>query len=904
MRIARLAALAAVVAMAIGTPTAGVLASAASGNITGRSFHVGTGGDDVNEGSSSAPFRTIQRCADVAQPGDTCVIGEGTYRETVTPPRSGSTLLPITFEAAPGARVVVDGTDPITDWTQVTAADLAALTADDPTLAGSEFASSVITGTVYRAAVSISSDLPGQQIFVGDTMAPEAAWPHAGDDPAHAPKAHADWGTQTQLGDDALSQPEGYWVGARLLSHNWFVSETGRVTASSPGSVTVDGLPSCVGLSPNTTNYYALSGKLALLGRDREWHHDTTAGQLYMRVPGPDPDAANIEVKQREFGFDLSGRSHVSIIGLGLKGASILTSDATSHVTLDGLSVRYVSEYADLNVDPNKVTPSDPCDVLTAGETTSGIQLRGTDNVLRNSSIAYSAGNGVVIAGERNSVLNNVITDTDYMGSYAGGVNVLGNDNTVMHNTISGSGRSSVNIDNKVAGYDASGHRIAYNDMSHYGKLVHDVGAVYVCCRVDLGDTLIDHNTMRDAAPVSTVAPAPGVYLDLETINGVVANNVTWNRTSYGAVLINPNGGHASGTKIINNTSGTDRKALSLFGGTYDGIEVINNVGDVDGAEGVTLSNNVANSGAAFTAPAARDFTVGASSTARNAATPRPPHTDGSTDPAPSAGAYQFGAPRWESGASLRETLVEAESFATSSGTNTRAGATGAVVGSFDGNDWVSYTAVDFGQGRDLVRLNVATDDPYENQTLEIRVDAPNGPVIASFRVDSTGGFDNFSEQFAAMVPTSGVHDVYVKALGWAGIGDIDTISFVSPGTHLEAESAALRVGTSTTAGGTGTVVTGVDSADVLVFRNVHFGDGRREFTASVATAAANAKYTIRVGSPVGNKIGALSMATTGSTARFETQAVGIVDTSGVHDVYLIASGGRKLGSIDWIALR
>lgn len=904
MRIQRFAALAAVAAVAVGALAAGVSAPAAGGSVTARTFHVGTDGDDANNGSPSAPFRTIQHCADVMHPGDTCVIGEGTYRETVTPPRSGSNLLPITFEAAPGERVVVDGTDPVTGWAQVTPADLAALVADDPTLTGSEFASSVNGGAVYRAAVALPAELPGQQIFLGDAMAPEAAWPHAGDDPAHAAKAHADWGTQTQLGDDALSQPEGYWVGARLLSHNWFVSETGRVTSSSPGSVTVDGLPACVGLSPNTTNYYSLSGKLALLGRDREWFYDTGAGQLYVRVPGGDPDAANIEAKQREFGFDLSGRSHISVIGLGLKGTSILTSDTTSHITLDGLSARYVSEYADLEIDPNKVTPADPCDVLTAGETTSGIQLHGTDNVLRNSSIAYSAGNGVVVTGQRNSVLSNVITDTDYMGSYAAGVNVLGADNTVMHNTISGSGRSSVNIDNKVAGYDASGHRIAYNDMSHYGKLVHDVGAVYVCCRVDLGDTLIDHNTMRDAAPVSTVAPAPGVYLDLETVGGIVANNVTWNRTSYGVVLINPNGGHASGTKIINNTSGTDRKALSLFGGTYDGIEVTNNVGDVDSAAGVTLANNIPNSAAAFTDPAARDFTVGESSTARNAAAPRPPHTDGSTDAVPTAGAYQYGAPRWESGAALRGTVVEAESFASSSGTNTRAGATGTVVGSFDGDDWVSYAGVDFGDGRDLVRLNVATDDPYENQTFEIRVDSPEGPVIANFRVDSTGGFDNFSEQFAAIVPTSGVHDVYVKAVGWAGIGDVDTISFLTSGTHVEAESAAVAAGTSTAAAGTGTVVTGVDSADVLVFRDVHFGHGRSEFAASVATAAATAKYTVRLGSPLGKKIGTLNLTATGSTSRFETQSVAVAETSGVHDVYVMPSGGRGLGSIDWISLR
>lgn len=902
MKIRRLAALAVVGAVAAGT-FLGAAGAPATAGVLGSTLHVSMTGDDAGSGSSSSPFRTIQRCADVARPGDTCVIHAGTYRETVTPQRSGTALLPITFQAADGARVVIDGSDPLNSWERVTATDLADLTAADPTLRGSEFAESVGDGTVFRADVTLPDALPGQQIFVDDAMAPEAAWPHAGDDPAHATKAHADWGTQTQLGDDALSQPEGYWVGARLLSHNWFVSETGRVSSSSPGSVTVDSLPSCVGLSPNTTNYYALSGKLALIGRDREWHYDDQAGALYVRVPGGDPAAVTIEAKQREFGFDLSARSHIKVAGLGLKGTSILTSSTTTHVVLDGLSARYVSEYADLEIDPNTVTPSDPCDVLTAGETTSGIQVHGSDNVVRNSSIAYSAGNGVLVTGRRNSVVNNVITDTDYMGSYAGGVNLLGTDNTVMHNTITGTGRSSINIDNKVAGYDASGHRIAYNDMSHYGKLVHDVGAVYVCCRVDLGDTLIDHNTMRDAAPVSTVAPAPGVYLDLETINGIVADNVTWNRTTYGVVLINPNGGHASGTKVINNTSGTDRKALSLFGGTYEGIEVTNNLGDVDSAAGVTLTTNLPNDGAAFSNPATHDFTVGEGSPARNAATSRPPHSDGSPDATPTVGAYQYGAPTWRSGATLVGGTVEAESYIATSGTSTRAGATGTVVGSFDGGDWVSFSGIDFGAGRDLVRMNVATDDPYENQTFEIRIDAADGPVIADFRVDSTGGFDRFSEQYASIVPTAGVHDVYIRSVGWAGIGDLDAFSFLTTGTQLEAEDAALKIGTSTADGGSGTVVTRIDRANVMLFRAVDFGAGRTQFTASLASEAAEAKYAIRIGSPVGTKIGTLSVTPTGSIARFETQTVAVTATSGVHDVYLVPSGGRKLGSLDWIAL-
>src|SRR5688500_14247788 len=54
------------------------------------SYFVSTAGNDAHAGSASAPFRTIQRAADVAQPGDTVFVRGGTYRETVTPRRSGT----------------------------------------------------------------------------------------------------------------------------------------------------------------------------------------------------------------------------------------------------------------------------------------------------------------------------------------------------------------------------------------------------------------------------------------------------------------------------------------------------------------------------------------------------------------------------------------------------------------------------------------------------------------------------------------------------------------------------------------------------------------------------------------------------------------------------------------------
>jgi len=46
-------------------------------------FHVATNGADSNPGTKRAPLRTIQRAAELAQPGDTVTVHAGIYRERV-----------------------------------------------------------------------------------------------------------------------------------------------------------------------------------------------------------------------------------------------------------------------------------------------------------------------------------------------------------------------------------------------------------------------------------------------------------------------------------------------------------------------------------------------------------------------------------------------------------------------------------------------------------------------------------------------------------------------------------------------------------------------------------------------------------------------------------------------------
>ncbi len=83
-------------------------------------YHVSPNGLDSNKGSKSNPFNTISAAAHIAQPGDTIIVHDGTYRERVNPPRGGtSDDKRIVYQAAPGEKVVIKGSEVVTGWEKV-----------------------------------------------------------------------------------------------------------------------------------------------------------------------------------------------------------------------------------------------------------------------------------------------------------------------------------------------------------------------------------------------------------------------------------------------------------------------------------------------------------------------------------------------------------------------------------------------------------------------------------------------------------------------------------------------------------------------------------------------------------------------------------------------------------------
>lgn len=87
--------------------------------VQAKEYHVSIKGNDANEGTEKAPFRTIGKAAEYAFPGDIITVHAGTYREWVNPPRGGeSDDKRIVYRAAPGEKVEIKGSERITNWTK------------------------------------------------------------------------------------------------------------------------------------------------------------------------------------------------------------------------------------------------------------------------------------------------------------------------------------------------------------------------------------------------------------------------------------------------------------------------------------------------------------------------------------------------------------------------------------------------------------------------------------------------------------------------------------------------------------------------------------------------------------------------------------------------------------------
>ena len=113
---------------------------------------------------------------------------------------------------------------------------------------------------------------------------------------------------------------------------------------------------------------------------------------------------------------------------------------------------------------------------------------------------------------------------------------------------------------------------------------------------------------------------------------------------------------------------------------------------------------------------------------------------------------------------------VEAETMAWSSGVGVEQNAeTGVYVSDVHNGDYVTVKNVDFGtKGPKTFGASVAS--ALRGGTVEVRLDSPEGDLIASLDVPGTGGWENWRYiETPALAEVPGLHDIYFVFKGRKG---------------------------------------------------------------------------------------------------------------------------------------
>jgi hypothetical protein len=285
------------------------------------------GRDDAPGTTLAQPFRTLGRAAAVLEPGDTCWLRAGVYREAVTLTRSGRPGAPITFARWSEERVVLDGSDPVTGpWTRL---DRGIWSAPWPAAAGVE------------------------AVFCAGRMMSEARWPDcAWEDNWLPDRKWALTGEGTALGRIHSAALAGAGVD---LSGGLLYLKLGKgnschtrpVTAHRAGATALtydatgiegrawreDSMPERLAKHGFVGNRFFVVARGAL-DAPGEWWHDAPAGRLLFLPPaGIDPNRATVTVKARPTALAGSGLADLVIDGLEFFASNLRLED-TRRVTV------------------------------------------------------------------------------------------------------------------------------------------------------------------------------------------------------------------------------------------------------------------------------------------------------------------------------------------------------------------------------------------------------------------------------------------------------------------------------------------------------------------------------------------------------------------------------------------
>lgn len=491
-------------------------------------YHVSPAGSAPHSGTRESPFATIQQAVRVARPGDTVLMHEGVYRETVLLGTSGMADKPIRLAAAPGEHVVISGADRL-----------------DVTWQRHE-------ESIFKARVPKSVC----QLFVDGQLMVEARWPNMSFDRLWDRDRWATAGTGSRYGrmvDPELAQTQIDWTGAVAtlnVAHQFF-TWTRTVERHAAGSDTFEYARDLEGIThyadktrPWEDDRYYLTGKLEALDSPGEWYYDPQANMLYLWAPdGQDPKQHQVDVKNRSYAFHGQNLSHVVLSGMHFE-ACTFSFDSSDHLQLDNCHVRYPNVSRRIN-DPEAGTFDR---VATA--------IVGDDNRVLRCSFAWGPGSALRMVGRRNLVEDCLMHDFCWDGSLKTPMlSIASRSNEAAEDRCRVRYCTLYNCGNAILNYRGlPGHIIEFNHVFDGGLCCKDVALVYTGQPTCAG-SVVRYNwvhgcfTEHQFRKEDGVVPGGlGIRGDDQTRSLTVHHNVVWDCGRDGIIV---KGDH---NRVFNNT--------------------------------------------------------------------------------------------------------------------------------------------------------------------------------------------------------------------------------------------------------------------------------------------------------------------------------------------------------------
>ncbi len=462
------------------------------------------GRDDAPGTSLSQPFRTLGRAAAILQPGDTCWIRAGVYREAITLTRSGRPGAPVTFARWQQERVILDGSDPVSGpWTR-------------------------LDNGVWSASISAPAAI--EAVFCDGRMMSEARWPDcAWEDNWHPDRKWAATDEGTALGrihSIALARAgvdlSGGLLYLKLGKGN--SCHTRPITGHRAGATALhydragiegrawreDSMPERLAKHGFVRNRFFVVARGAL-DAPGEWWHDASAGRLLFIPPaGVDPTRAEVTVKARTSALAGTGVADLIFDGLEFFACNLRLEDAR-RVAVRRCRFLYPA------------TPRVFPDAETERLAARNLRLAGEDNVVERCEIAWAVDDALEVEGAGNRVEQCIVHDSNLHGRHPGpALRVHGTGrggNLVRHNTVYNLG--SVGL--YLAGQGPA--TASHNHVFNAGLYCVDVAAVYVPVGAAMQGTRVHHHWLHDLNGL-------GFRVDIQGRDLTFHHNLVWNAST------------------------------------------------------------------------------------------------------------------------------------------------------------------------------------------------------------------------------------------------------------------------------------------------------------------------------------------------------------------------------------